>query len=68
MCTWGVSTVELVNKITECLDDIEGDFDKETLEEALNFMRGYCPTSNSTEKEEKFWRSLLSKLGEKHGS
>lgn len=63
MGTWGVSANELVARLTECLDETEGDFDKKTLGEALEFMKGYCPTSDSTTKEEKVWRKLYTDLG-----
>ncbi len=62
MGTWGVSTNELVEKLTDCLDNVEGDFSKKELNEALKFMGGYCPTSDSTKKEEKVWRKLLSQI------
>ncbi|MGV8150022.1 MAG: hypothetical protein ACLKAN_13575 [Alkaliphilus sp.] len=67
MGTWGVSSNELVEKLTDCLDKREGDFDKKTLRDALKFMEGYCPTSDSTTKEEKVWRNLFAKLGENNG-
>jgi len=63
MGTWGVSSIELVQRLTDFLDELEGDFDKKNLREALKFMEGYCPTSDSTTKEEKVWRNLFANLG-----
>jgi len=59
MGTWGVSKKELVSRLVECLDNTEGDFDTETLLEALEFLKDYCPTSDSKEFEEKRWRKDL---------
>ena len=67
MGTWGVSTNELVEKLTECLDNIEGDFDKKNLGEALQFMQGYGPTSDSVVKEDKHWRKMFASLGQDDG-
>ena len=63
MGTWGVSVNELVEKLTDCLDNMEGDFDRKTLREALNFMSGYGPTTDSTGDEDGTWRKLFAKLG-----
>lgn len=65
MGTWGVSTNELVEKLTECLDNVEGDFDKHTLADALKFMQGYGPTSDSIPEVDKVWRKLFANLGDK---
>lgn len=62
MGTWGVSKVELVSKLTECLDDIEGDFYMETLLDALDFMKLYAPTSDSTEEHEKLWKNKMKEI------
>lgn len=65
MGTWGVSKQELVQRLTECLDDIEGDFDSLTLSEALVFMNGYCPTSDSSKRAENLWHKKLKELEDK---
>lgn len=59
MGTWGVSKKELVDNLTDCLDNIEGDFDTKTLLEALEFMKFYCPTSDSASSLEKLWGRKL---------
>jgi len=62
MGTYGVSAQELVGELTECLDNIEGDFTTQELSEALDFLKGYCPTIDSTKKQEKWWRKKLEDL------
>ena len=55
MGTWGISKIELISILTECLDNAEGDFNNKTLLEALEFMKFYCPTSDSTKKQESLY-------------
>ena len=62
MGTWGVSKEELINRLIECLDDTEGDFDTQTLLDALEFMKNYCPTSDSKKWEEHKWRKKLMEI------
>ena len=64
MGTWGVSKVELASKLTECLDDIEGDFDNKTLLGVLEFMKFYSPTSDSTQKQDKLWQKKMKEISE----
>ena len=64
MGTWGVSTTELIQRLTDFLDEVEGDFDRKTLREALKFMEGYGPTTDSTGDEDGVWRNLFAKLGD----
>lgn len=59
MGTWEVSKRELIETLTECLDETEGDFDTSTLLDALEFMKLYCPTSDSLKYSERVWRRKL---------
>lgn len=62
MGTWGVSTKELIETLTDCLDNIEGDFSNDGLSKALTFLQGYAPTSDSNKAKEKEWNLKLKKL------
>ena len=62
MGTWGVSTKEIIEKLVDCLDGIEGDFSNDNLEKALFFLQGYAPTSNSNKAREKEWELKIKKL------
>lgn len=68
MGTYGVSRSALIGELVSCLDDVEGDFDRKTLWEALEFMKSYCPTSDSTEAQENKWNKdlefVFSEVGE----
>ncbi len=63
MGTYGVSVNELIEELTECLDNIEGDFSSKDLMEALDFMRWYAPTSDSSKNLEKIWHRELKERG-----
>lgn len=63
MGTWGVSSKELIYRITDLLNDIEGDFSTEGLLYALEFLKTYAPTSNSNKTKEKLWNKKLDALG-----
>lgn len=65
MGTWGVSKEELIGKLVDCLDDIEGDFDTNTLKEALEFMCWYGFTSDSPAGTQKVWKRKLLSLNER---
>ena len=62
MGTYGVSTKELIERLVDCLDNTEGDFDSESLMDALDFLRFYAPTSDTSKQFEKMWRYKLKKL------
>lgn len=59
MGTWGVSKKELIERLTDLLDEIEGDFDTKNLIDALEFMKFYAPTSDSDKVFERIWRKKL---------
>ena len=59
MGTYNYSTKELVSELVSFLDDIEGDFTKQQLKNALEFCSEYGFTINSTKKEQKIWKSQL---------
>ena len=46
MCTYGNSVAEVKDAIITALDDIEGDFDSETLCQALNECKSYAHTTD----------------------
>ena len=62
MGDWVVSKIELASKLTECLDDIEGDFDTKTLIDALEFMKFYSPTSDSSKAFGKVWQKKMKEI------
>ena len=62
MGTWGVSSKEIIERITDLLDNIEGDFSTGDLLYALKFLQSYAPTSNSNEIKEEKWRKKLNLL------
>lgn len=62
MGTWGVSVRELIERLTDCLDNIEGDFSNTDIEKALFFMQGYAPTSDSNKSREKEWEMKLKRF------
>lgn len=62
MGTWGVSTKELIEKLVDCLDNIEGDFSNDGLSKALTFLQQYAPTSDSNNAREDEWNKKLKKM------
>ncbi len=59
MGTYGYSENMLIEELTEFLDNIEGDFDGADLARALEFMKNYAPTLDSSNAFEKRWRRML---------
>jgi len=62
MGNWGVDKKELIQKLTECLDNIEGDFNSDDLSKALNFMQHYAPTSDSCDEKYTEWNRKLKEI------
>ena len=62
MGTWGVSTDELIDRLVDCLDNIEGDFSNDDLSKALTFIQGYAPTSDSNKGKENEWQKKINAL------
>ena len=58
MGTYGVAKIDIVRKLAETLDDIEGDFTQETLEKALDLTKAY-PYVSDKMGGEKAWRKLI---------
>lgn len=48
MCTYTVGVLELKDIIWDCLDNVEGDFDRATLNEALEMCKDYVPCVDDT--------------------
>jgi len=59
MGTYNYSEEMLIEELIEFLDGLEGDFDKKDLKNALNFMKDYAPTSDSSSFYENRWHRLL---------
>lgn len=49
----------LIEELTDFLDNLEGDFTKSGLKKALEFMKDYAPTSDSSSFYENRWHRLL---------
>jgi hypothetical protein len=49
MCTYRVNVLELKDIIWEALDNVEGDFNRATLNEALEICKDYHPISEDKE-------------------
>lgn len=62
MGTYNLDKIELVTELMECLDDIEGDFNTETLLESLEFMKYYGHCSDSLKATERTWNQKCKKL------
>ena len=39
MCTYGISVQEIYDAVNDCLDEMEGDFDRATLNQALDEVK-----------------------------
>ena len=39
MCTYGISVQEIYDSVNDCLDGMEGDFDRATLNQALDEVK-----------------------------
>ena len=59
MGTYNYDKKMLIDELTDFLDDIEGDFNKEDLKEALTFCLDYGFTINSTKKDQADWKRKL---------
>jgi len=66
MGTYNYSEEMLIEELKEFLDELEGDFNKKDLKNALEFMKDYAPTIDSSSSYENRWHRLLEhKKGEK---
>jgi hypothetical protein len=69
MGTYNYSEGMLIEELKDFLDELEGDFNKENLKNALEFMKNYAPTTDSSSFYENRWHKLLKhKLEEKSTS
>ena len=59
MGTYNHSEKMLIELLSDFLDDIEGDFNKEDLKNALEFMKNYAPTIDSSSSYYNRWKRLL---------
>jgi len=58
---------QFIKEVKEFLDELEGDFNKKDLQEALEFMKNYAPTLDSSSFYENRWQRLLkNELKTKH--
>ena len=63
MGTYNYSKNMLIEELKDFLDEIEGDFDAVDLVDALEFMKNYSPTSDSSKAFEIRWRKMLKDKG-----
>lgn len=63
MGTYNYDWKMLVEKLKECLDNIQGDFNQDDLIKALNFMFYYQPLLDGNKGLEKFWHKKLKEVG-----
>jgi hypothetical protein len=61
MGTYNYSEQMLIEELKEFLDNLEGDFDKKDLKNALEFMKDYAPTIDSSSFYNNRWDKLLKK-------
>lgn len=59
MGTYNYDEDMLIEELTNFLDDLQGDFNSKDLIRALEFMKTYAPTINSTKTHEKVWNMKL---------
>jgi len=59
MCSYNYSENMLIEELKSFLDDLEGDFNKKDLKNALEFLKDYAPTSDSSSFYENRWQRLL---------
>lgn len=59
MGTYNYSENMLIEELKDFLDEVKGDFTKEDLKKALEFMKNYSPTSDSSSFYENRWHRLL---------
>ena len=59
MGTYNYTEDMLIEELTDFLDNLEGDFTKSALKKALEFMKDYAPTSDSSSMYENRWHRLL---------
>lgn len=63
MGTYNYDKKMLIKEIKTFLDNLEGDFNKKDLQEGLEFMKNYAPTSDSSSFYENRWQRLLEHEG-----
>jgi len=59
MGTYRYDEEMLIEELKGFLDDLQGDFIKEDLQKALEFMQNYAPTTDSSSFYENRWHRLL---------
>ncbi len=63
MGTYNYSEDMLIEELKDFLNEIEGDFNGVDLVNALEFMKNYAPTSDSSFVFEKRWKKMLEDRG-----
>jgi len=58
MGTYNYTENMLVEELDDFLDNIEGDFSSKDLINALEFMKNYAPTIDSSVTKEKIWHKM----------
>ena len=59
MGTYNYDADMLIEELKDFLDNLAGDFNRRDLKEALEFMKDYAPTSDSSASYENRWHRLL---------
>lgn len=65
MGTYNYDELMLIEEIKDFLDDLEGDFNKKDLQNALEFLKNYAPTIDSSSFYENRWHRLLERRRKK---
>lgn len=59
MGTYNYDEWMLIEEMKDFLDDLEGDFNKNDLQNALEFLKAYAPTIDSSSFYENRWHRLF---------
>ena len=62
MGTYNYSKEMIIKELTYSLDEIEGDFITKDLIDALEFLKEYSPTSDSSQKMSRLWKKKMEDL------
>jgi hypothetical protein len=63
MGTYNYDENMLIEELANFLDDLQGDFNSKDLKKALEFMKIYAPTSDSTKIQEKIFHKKMKERG-----
>lgn len=62
MGTYNYSKKMLIEELTSFLDLVDGDFTTKDLVDALEFMKSYAPTSDSSNSFNRVWEKKIGDL------